>query len=387
MVSIILSVFSVLVFAASAALCMWLGYRRGLFNSALRLVLFLLAGGIAFIVARCLVPTMGGTLLRSISLPDGMPSLNTLLKAVCGSLLAPLAFLVLFFVIDKLFLAIYLPLKKAFKDKEALHTTIPYDRVWGAVLGGVLALCITLSCVMPVSGYPFFLTDTTEEIASLETTEEILPEDLVSVVHEVTDNIVIKADYALSGWLFRALSSDAYDALASASNLLGVVKTLENSEDITAVSGALQQLPSESLDLLVAVAKDLIAPYIDNTGSTAKAAECFMLMLNKLPAMQKSLTPEEYAAEWDGVLALVQLVKTPPQKLSEDILGTVLSSRLVAQTVVENSETLAEAFASTVTKLSKGEKSELKSVIDSYAAKTETNAEVIAALYRILELS
>ncbi len=393
MLSIIFLVYSALVLAVSLGLCIWLGYRRGAFNSAMRLGFFLVSGLLAFFVARLLVRSIGGavsSLLVSLIGEDvavlmSMSALQELLVKLGGGLLAPIAFMLVFFVIDKLMLFAYIPLKKKFADNEKLHT-VPHDKLFGAILGGVLALAITISCVLPIGGYPTFVSETVDQIAATSLAEEV-GDEMVESVDTVANAAIVKVDYALSGWLFRGLTTDARSVVSTSLSLLGLVDTLQNAEGSQSVSAALQELPDESFKLLISVTKDMVTEIVPDDASYQIIADTLLEALDQLPDMRSKLSSEEYSAELDTIASMATMVTDPSAYGEEEIIKTVLSSSVLTSTILENSEELAEEFSALTAELTNKEKKEIKNAVGKYANELDVDNEVVSSLLSAFGIS
>lgn len=393
MISIIFSVYSVLVLAVSMGLCVWLGYRRGVFNSAMRLGFFVASGLLAFLVAKLLVKPIGGALSgllvslvgEDIAVLTSMASLQGLIVKLGGGLLAPIVFMVLFFVIDKLTFFAYVPLKKKFAEDETLHT-IPHDKLFGAILGGVLALAITISCVLPIGGYPMFLGETVNQVAASSLAEE-MDDDMVESVDAVTGSAVVKVDYALSGWLFRGLTSDARSVISTSFSLLGLVDSFQNADDAWAVSAALQELPDESFELLISVTKDMITQLVPDDESYSVVIDTLLKALDQLPDMRSKLSAEKYSKELESITGIATMLADPSTYTEEDIIKTALSSSVLTSVILENSEALTEEFADVTADLTKKEKKEIKDAVGEYAEELDVDDETVSSLLSVFGIS
>ncbi len=378
MLSIILSVYSLLVFVISAALCIWLGTRRGVFNSALRLGCFLISGLIAFVIAKLLVNPIGNALSALIELPLAWASVQQLVVELLGGLAAPLVFMVLFFVIDKLSLFAYIPLKKKFADNEALHT-VPHDKLFGALLGFVLAFCITLTCVMPV-GYLCLANDTLAAV-SASSLSESLPTDLAEPLDKVANAPVIKADYAVSGWLLRGTASDACGVVDTLTSLFGVLDALGNAEDASAVEAALQSLPAKTVSMVLSVAQDALAELLPE--EAAPLADALSAVLSDIPKKLEGLSEEAYNRELKAIASVTAMLTNPDSAKGMDVLKTVLSSALLRESIVDNSEELKEALSDVTADMTKQEKKEIKTSVNEFADEYNLSRDEVTAILSI----
>lgn len=393
MLSIIFLVYSALVLAVSLGLCIWLGYRRGVFNSAMRLGFFLVSGIVAFVVAKLLVKPIGGALSgllvsligEDIAVLTSMVSLRELIVKLGGGLLAPLVFMIVFFVIDKLTFFAYVPLRKKFADNEKLHT-VPHDKLFGAILGGVLALAITISCVLPIGGYPTLLSETVDRITTSSLAEDV-SDEMVESVDEVANTAAVKVDYALSGWLFRGLTSDARTVIATSFSLLDLVDNLQNAEDAQSVSTALQELPDESFELLIDVAKDLVTQVVPDDEEYSVVVDTLLKALDQLPDLRSNLSSEKYSKELNAISTVATMLADPSAYTDEEIIKTALSSSVLTSAILENSEELSEQFSGLTDELTKKEKKEIKDTVSEYADELDVDDEVVDSLLSVFGIS
>ena len=393
MLSIIFWVFSALVLAVSMGLCIWLGYRRGVFNSAMRLGFFVVSGLVAFLVAKLLVKPIGFALSdllvsligEDIAVLTSMTSLQGLIVKLGGGLLAPLVFMVLFFVIDKLTFFAYVPLKKKFADDETLHA-VPHDKLFGAILGGVLALAITISCVLPVGGYPTLLDETVDRITASSLAEE-MGDEMAESVDEAADLTIVKVDYALSGWLFRGLTSDARSVISTSFSLLGLVDSFQNADDAWAVSAALQELPDESFELLISVTKDVVTQIVPSDESYSMIIDTLLKALDQLPDMRSKLSSEKYVKELEAMAGLASMLSDPSAYTEEEIIKATLSSSVLTSVVLENRDELKEELSDVSSELTDKEKKEIKKALGEHADELGVDDEVVSSLLSILGIS
>ncbi len=393
MLSIVFWVFSALVLAVSMGLCIWLGYRRGVFNSALRLGFFVVSGVLAFVIARLLVKPIGSALSdllvsligEDIAVLTSMSSLQELIIKLGGGLLAPLVFMILFFVIDKLTFFAYVPLRKKFADNEKLHT-VPHDKLFGAILGGVLALAITVSCVLPVGGYPTLLDETVDRITASSLAGEV-GDEMAESVDEAADLTIVKVDYALSGWLFRGLTSDARSVIATSFSLLDLVDNIQNAEDVQSVSAALQELPDESFELLIEITKDMVTQLVPTDESHEAIIDTLLKALDQLPDMRSKFSSEEYLKELNAITAIASMLSDPSAYTREELIKTVLSSSVLTSVILENREEMAEEFSSNTEGLTKKEKKEIKDSVLKYADELDVDDEIASSLLSVFGIS
>ncbi len=393
MLSIILWVYSALILAVSLGLCIWLGYRRGVFNGAMRLGFFLVSGIVAFVVAKLLVKPIGGALSdllvsligEDLAVLTSMAALQELVVKLGGGLLAPLVFMIVFFVIDKLTFFAYVPLKKKFADNEKLHT-VPHDKLFGAILGSVLALAITISCVLPAGGYPTFLDETVDRIAASSLAEDI-DDEMVESVDAAVNTAVVKVDYALSGWLFRGLTSDARAVVSTSFSLLDLVDRFRSADNIQSVAAALQDLPDESFELLIAVTKDIVTQIVPDDVPYQAITDTLLKALDQLPDMRSKLSSDEYSEELDAIASIATMVSDPSAYTQEEIIKTTLSSSVLTEVILDNSEELKEDFSSVTSELTKKEKNEIKDAVREHADELDIDDEVVSSLLSVFGIS
>jgi len=393
MLSIIFTVYSALVLAVSLGLCIWLGYRRGVFNSAMRLGCFVVSGVLAFLIAKLLVKPIGALLSglltsligEDLAVLTSMSALREMIVKLGGGLLAPLVFMIVFFVIDKLSFFAYVPLKKKFADNEAMHA-VPHDKLFGAILGGVLALAITISCVLPVGGYPTMLNEIDEQIAASSLAEEI-DDEMMESVDAIANTAIVKVDYALSGWLFRGLASDARLVISTSFSLLNLVEGFQNAEDAQSVSAALQELPDESFELLISVTKDVITQLIPADESYQVIVDTLLKALDKIPDLRSTLSSEEYSKELNAITGIASMLSNPSDYTDEEIIKTVLSSSVLTSAILENRGELAEQFASNTEDLTNKEKKAIKDAVQEYADELGVDDEVVSSLLSVFGIA
>ena len=391
--SVILLVYSLALLVITCAICIYIGIRRGTFNSALRFGFFLVSGILAFIIMRLLSPVLGnalvdalGSMAEEITFLLENPALRDVLKKVLGGIVAPLVFLPLFFVIDKLTFFAYVPLRKKFADREPLHN-IPHDKVFGGVLGGVLAFCITLSCVMPIGGYPQFVSQTLNQIGNTTLTKELVPEDVKSSVDEVAGYGIVKADYAVSGWLFNGLTADTRAFVTEAANLITVADRVISAQNPEEALDALQQVPPQTIATFASVIKSSVTDLVSDSDSPFSGLAGLLLDgLQDLPKLQESLSEEEYKRELQLVSTLVTAAQNPKSIKTKELLKTAVSSKIVQNIIVTNSDAVAAEISALASTMSAKEKKEVKQEIQEYFEQNKVSDDVENAVYRALGL-
>lgn len=393
MLSTIFLVYTALIFVISLGFCIWLGCRRGTFNSALRLGFFVVSGVLAFVVAKLLVKPIGTALSDllvslvgdDIAVLTSMDTVQQLIVKLGGGLLAPIVFMIVFFVIDKLMFIVYVPLRKKFADNEALHT-IPHDKLFGALLGCVLAVAITISCVLPIGGYPTLVGDTVKTITASSLAEEI-DDEMIEDVDEVANSTIVKVDYALSGWLFRGLTTDVNTVVEASFSLLDLVDRFQNAENIQSVATALQELPDESFELLIGVTKDIVTKMVPADASYQVVIDTLLTALDQLPDMRSKFSAEEYSKELNAITNIATMLSDPSDITDGELIKTVLSSSVLTSAIVENHDEFKKEFSSITAELTNKEVKEIKDTVNKYADELNVNEEVVSSLLSAFGIS
>lgn len=367
MINNILLIYTALVFAISMGLCVWIGTRRGLFNGAMRLSFFVLSGIIAFVITAFLSRVMSASLMAETimeyleSEPTlSMPIVQELLFKLFSGLMAPIIFLVLFFVIDKLTFIPYEILKHKLKSNEVLHN-VPSDKLWGALLGFVLAVGITVSCVMPVGGYPTFLKSTLSRTQNTPISSDI-PAEVIDVTTNTANSPAVKIDYAVSGWLFNVLARDMNSVTEALLPILEVWGEYEDAESITAVIGMVEKLPPESLDLVTEIIDDLLQTE-DNDPDTELVNTCLKDALKELSNLRKTQSDEVIKQEIDAIINVLTMFDN--QEIEPDeLLDAVLRSQTITNAVVKNSDTFVELYEGKLADMNDADKQAWLDIID-----------------------
>lgn len=383
-ISIILSVFSILILVIPMGLCVWLGYKRGWFNSALRLGCSIVAALLAFLVARLIAPALGAVLVSEVlgsAFPEEIISMLTqagLLNRIVGGLTAPLTFCFLYLIVDKLMLFVYFPLKKKFKENEALHNA-PHDRLYGALLGGVLALTITLTCLMPLGGYLGFTNQVIDSLSTISNSEEVLDEE----TEVIFSSTVVKVDYAVSGWLFRGLAADTCSTVNDALSILEVVTALEDTENPDRLADTLQNLPAKTVAKFSSIAKTALKDAIPEDQKILNS-----LVDGYLDALSNvtSLSKEEYSREMSALTTLISAIQDPDSATPETAVKAALSSTILNSVIVENEKELKAELSEATKSMSKAEKQEMATAIDDFAKEADVDTKTIDVYKSILGL-
>ncbi len=399
MVSVIITVFSLVVFAVSMGLCIWLGCRRGWFNSAVRLGLFVPAGALSLLLARLIAPAISKALLPllldslgEVPLLSSATSITNLLARFAAGVLAPLLFIVLFFVLDKLTWIAYVPLKKKFADREELHTT-PHDRVYGAVLGGVLALGITIACVMAPCGYIGYVCDTAKKIETLSMAEDVLPKETKELLDDTAAAPVLKADRVLSGWLFNALAADLNNTTESALAALRVVDSLANVDSQTASTSPSQVLEEvlaspKNVAFLAEVLSDVITDLVpDNNPLLTQFVGCLKDSLNTLAKAGKTMSEAEYQQEVQALSDLLSLAQNPGNVTPDDAVKVILQSQSLTTAIADQSDALLQEIGKETIALSPADQKKMKTVIKEYENSKNANKEMVKLLRTMFGIS
>lgn len=388
--SLILSVFSAVVFLLSLVFCVWLGYRRGWFNTAVRIGCFLLGGIISLVIVKFLAPAFTAELIPLITEGMGeaaefmnMPTLQNLLTKVIVGTISPLLFVLIFFLVEKLTFFIYFPLKKKFSDNEKLHNQL-HDKLYGALLGVVLAIAITITWLMPVSGYTYFASST---VASLTKTELVeMPDEVTELIDDFSSSPIAKIDNAFTGWLFHALASDLAPANEIVSTIADIAESLNGglSDETVAIDAAKQLLSSkETSAFAIGVLRDVLPTVVPTENAVAsKLVGCVTTSLNNLLKAQQSLSDEEYQQEIESLTEIFALTQEPSKASAVAVVETVLNSKFISEAIAEQSDAILQELNGETIKVSKQEKKKLQTMLEQYSG-NEKVKDMVESLFAL----
>ncbi len=391
--SLIPLVYTIALFVITTIICVCVGARRGTFNSALRLGFFLVSGILAFIVTRLLAPVLGNALidaakdlLEEAQSVLNMPTLRDLLATLIGGLVAPLIFLPIFFIIDKLSFIAYVPLRKKLANHESLHN-IPNDKLYGALLGVVLSFCITLSCVMPIGGYPHFISQTLHQISGTSLTQELIPEETLDTIDEITGYSGVKVDYAISGWLFNGLVTDTRSFVKEVNGLIAVVDSITSAKTPADITNALAEIPPQTIATVAGIAKDAVSELASDDSSPFSGVAGLLLDgLETLPELHKELGDEGYKKELEVISTIVMGVQDPESVNPESLIKTAFSSEIVKDVILTNADAVADELSEQTSSLTSKEKEQIKEDIQQQLNEANVTDEFEQALDIILGL-
>ena len=351
------------IMVAFLAIGFLLGLWRGLFKSALRVVTLIISIVISFVlintVFSSVIEMVGKEITKSIAGGSEMADLMAsgtvaeLIEAFVFAIAAPIVFMVLYFIINKLMLIIYGIAKLFIRPLVRLEKAkIPFRRLLGGAVGMVGAM-ISLSVLMtPIGGYATLVDNVFTTIEQAE--EGTYPEELKDGVKEIkpyTDEIVgsvgVKVPYMLGGQLmFNSLTSFKVEAAGeTVSTSLG-----EEAEGILALiprATALSEMSFTDLetfditplsDLIAAldapeanskIVKILIADVCSTAATKWRAGETF-LSIN----MDELLSEDAAAFRPSVDLVLEDLAETTPSTVSADLMVFVDTINGVKETYV-----------------------------------------------------
>ncbi len=373
--SLILTIFSAVILLLSLLFCVWFSYRRGVFNTALRFGCFLLGGIISFILVKLLSPVIASSVLPLLTESIGeeanqilsLPTLQTLLVRLAAGLVSPLLFAIVFFLVEKLTFFIYIPLKKKFANHEKLHG-MPHDKLYGALLGVLLAVTTTIAWVMPISGYTYFVGSTISAVGDIELIE--LPEETVQLADDFAASPIAKVDHVFTGWLFRSLSTDLSKAADTVTTLAEVVDsfTTDLSKGEIPLDTLTEILASkETAVFTVGLIRDLLPTVVPTENAVASnLVSAITKGLDDLLAAQKKLSDEEFKKEMQSLTEIVTLLQNPDEATVITIVETILNSEYISEAIAEQSNAILQELNGETIELSKDEEKQLKSLLDEY---------------------
>lgn len=203
-----------------------LGLRRGLLHSTIRLVAVICAIGCAIITARILQNTASDLLETYLpellaevgmadtvgELIDASPTVHEMILKMPGALVAPLLFLVSFFVLNIIFYIIYKIFKRVTRNTKARLADTPLAKAHLGKLSGSLvslvASALIVACFLsPFAGYLFFADEIVNELESVS-----IEEDLDATVREIDseylDPVCANEALSISGKLLKPIVFD-----------------------------------------------------------------------------------------------------------------------------------------------------------------------------------
>ncbi len=383
-----------------------MGLKRGIFKSLLRTIsLFISAISAFFLVKEVLAPWLekiGDKILRGMAegevVGDMMQSEATLhvIEALVMAFVAPLIFMAVYFLLNKLFFFICLLLNILLKPLVLLEKNIPCHRLIG-VLISVMGAFVTLAVISaPVGGYSEVLTHTVEhieenrtdydEVFGAETTDSIM--ELKPLTDTLSDSLGVSVPYALGGeLLFDGLTSidvEKDDSILDETihtslekELLGIVGLLPRASGLADISFD----TVETID--IQPLKDVLL-HIDDEDSS----KVVLVVLTDLfaTASQKWLAEEEYLGiNLIGMLEGKTLIfKGAIEVLLDDLAHTHTSTfsddlgELVL--TLENIKTTYVCMMNIKQDVDTGEKTETTEVVELIQSLTPKSVEAISTV-------
>ena len=297
-----------------------------------------------------------------------------------AGLLAPLIFCFLYLIIDKFMLFAYFPLKNQFKQYEVLHD-VPHNRLFGAVLGGVLALTITITCVMPIGGYIAFADDSFTAFSPTSAGKE-LPEELTSTVEDLADSPIVTIDYGATGWLFRGLAADGINVVDDCVSMLSVVDKFNNGDSAESLEEAMENMPPSALATLASIGSGTISEILPEEQSAFRDlfTEYFEILSDA-----DEMTKDQYEREIKALSVLLVATKDTEVASFETILYSAMSSDAFSTAVANNQEALKQEMSQLT--MSKAEKKKLETMLERAADAADADADRLQAYKNMFGLS
>lgn len=216
-------ILSIVIFAF-VALGAFLAFRRGFTRSALRLGTLIVTIVLALIGATFLKDLIGSlfeSLFESLidsmlggegfaAIIDASPTMSDLIHGLPGALAGPFVFLVLFILLNVIFLIIYNVLKRIPIFKVTIGNKI-VDRLLGAAVG-VLSTLLLISCfTLPFAGYIHIADDVLTNVEHTELDEESakkITDIHTNYVSPLSENAAFAtSNFLLGGLVFENLVS------------------------------------------------------------------------------------------------------------------------------------------------------------------------------------
>ncbi len=393
---IVAAVFSVIV----TVICVLLGVKRGVLNSGMRLAFFILAGVASYFLAKYVAGLAAEALylqiLPMLELEIELPSLEKLTQKAVAGLLSPICFIILFFIIDKLTFIIYKPLKSFFSKKRSASQGL-LNRIFGGVLGAVLAVAIIAVCLMPVNGYVGFIDETLDSICATSLGADI-PEEIPDTVAQINDLPGMQLTRDLSGWLFHALSEDAN---AARDSVMIVISAADSMSGFLGGNGNPDQTPSgtqppatqifenltvESAELVSELISDALQSMMPEEAPVASVVGSIMEeILVGLANSKDSMSPDEYQAEANAVQSIISEITEDTDTTPAALLENVLSSNTITNAVIAIADELPTDLAEEL-KSDTATQQELAAVMSRASAKGTVSSDALNTIARLLGL-
>ncbi len=257
-----------------------MGLWRGIFKAALRLVSLIFALFLSKFLVQSILGSFAADIGQSLTqslLPAEVaasPTVTNIMTGVSLALASPILFLVVYLLLNKLFLIVYALLKLAIRPLVQLEKGIPFHRLIGGGIGIICAFISLIVIMTPIGGYASIISDTVALVENSEQgdfTEDF--KDTVAELKPLSDSVssspAVTIPYALGGRaLFNSLSSFDVTVEEKTADGGSVATTIDTnlSTEIKGVVGiipratALADMHFESLDSFnIAPVRDLIS--------------------------------------------------------------------------------------------------------------------------------
>lgn len=217
-----------LVFAIlSILLAALLGLKRGVFKSAVRTVSLFASAFVSLFLVKMLLPSLLKVLTEKIlqSLSDSEGALKDILQAETSfavlealvlAVVAPLIFMLVYFIVNKLFLIVCFIVNLVLKPMtEPVEKKIPCRRLFGALISVVGALVTLVVISTPIAGYTEMLDHTVAHIESPDSAHDDSTDGVAKTLHDIeplthgfADSVAVSIPYKMGGNLFyKSLTS------------------------------------------------------------------------------------------------------------------------------------------------------------------------------------
>ena len=211
-----------LVFAIlSILLAALLGLKRGVFKSAVRTVSLFASAFVSLFLVKMLLPSLLKVLTEKIlhMLSDSEGALNDILQAETSfavleslvlAIVAPLIFMLVYFIVNKLFLIVCFIVNLVLKPMtEPVEKKIPCRRLFGALISVVGALVTLVVISTPIAGYTEMLDHTVAHIESPDSAHDESTDGVAKTLHDIeplthgfADSVAVSIPYKMGGNLF-----------------------------------------------------------------------------------------------------------------------------------------------------------------------------------------
>lgn len=197
-----------------------LGLKRGVFKSAVRTVSLFVSALVSFFLVKMLLSSLLKMAVEKIldmmsdsegALGDIMKAETSLevLEALMLAVIAPLAFVLVYFIVNKLFLIVCFIVNTVLKPMVTpVEKKIPCRRLIGAGISIVGALVTLVVVATPIGGYTEMIDHTVAHIEESENHDENSEgiakslKELEPLTHGFADSIGISIPYKMGGGLF-----------------------------------------------------------------------------------------------------------------------------------------------------------------------------------------